>query len=251
MTAATVDVSKAAPNATFFAFAALAALTAVRLMLAKHLELYFDEVYYWYWSKNLQLSYFDRPPAVAWFIRAGTVLFGDTELGVRFFGQLSMMAATCLLFDAARRAFSLRSALIGVGSTQATLLLGAGSIIMTPDIPLLLFSTIILWSLVRFTLAHAGFWWLIVGLAGGAALLSKYTAGLLATILIRSSETATEWVKTRRARNSLLHNPLSSAEERLPGKLGDVIRRTSPLRLTPVAFRPLTGQLGFFAVEAS
>jgi 4-amino-4-deoxy-L-arabinose transferase-like glycosyltransferase len=180
MTATTIDASKAASNATFFAFAALAALTAVRLLLAKHLELHFDEAYYWYWSKNLQLSYFDHPPAVAWFIRAGTGLFGDTELGVRFFGQLSMMAATCLLFDAARRAFSLRSALIGVGSTQATLLLGAGSIIMTPDIPLLLFSTIILWALVRFTLAPAGSWWLIVGLAGGAALLSKYTAGLLA-----------------------------------------------------------------------
>lgn len=73
-----------------------------------------------------------------------------------------------------------------------------------------------------------------------------------ATILIGSSETVTEWVKTRRARNPRLHNLLSSAEKRLPGKLGDVIRRTDlPLRLTPVAFRPLTGQLGFFAVEAS
>ena len=72
-----------------------------------------------------------------------------------------------------------------------------------------------------------------------------------ATILIGSSETATEWAKTLRARNPRLHNLLSSAEKRLPGKLGDVIRRTSPLCLTPVAFRPLTGQLGFFAVEAS
>ena len=72
-----------------------------------------------------------------------------------------------------------------------------------------------------------------------------------ATILIGSSETATEWVKTRRARNPRLHNLLSSAEKRPPGKLGDVIRRTSPPCLTPVAFRPLTGQLGFFAVDAS
>lgn len=72
-----------------------------------------------------------------------------------------------------------------------------------------------------------------------------------ATILIGSSETATEWVKTRRARNPRLHNLLSSAEKRLPGKRGEVIRPTSPPCLTPVAFRPLTGQLGFFAVEAS
>jgi hypothetical protein len=72
-----------------------------------------------------------------------------------------------------------------------------------------------------------------------------------ATILIGSSETATEWVKTRRARNPRLHNLPSSAEKCLPGKLGDVLRRTSPLCLTRVALRPLAGQLGFFAVEAS
>ena len=180
MAATTVGTSKVPWNAAFLAFVALATLTAVRLALAEHLELHFDEAYYWYWSTNLQPSYYDHPPAVAWFIRLGTDLFGDTELGVRFFGQIGIMVATCLLFDAARRAYSLRSALIGVGATQATLLLGAGSIIMTPDNPLLFFSTIALWSLVRFALAPTGNWWLLVGLAGGAALLSKYTAGLLA-----------------------------------------------------------------------
>jgi 4-amino-4-deoxy-L-arabinose transferase-like glycosyltransferase len=180
MTAATLDAAKAPSNAAILALAALAALTAVRLTLAAHLELHFDEAYYWYWSKHLQLSYFDHPPAVAWFIRAGTALFGDTEFGVRFFGQLGTMAATCLLFDAARRAYSLQSALIATASAQATLLLGAGSIIMTPDAPLLLFASLLLWALVRFSLAPAGWWWLIAGLAGGAALLSKYTAGLLA-----------------------------------------------------------------------
>jgi hypothetical protein len=62
-----------------------------------------------------------------------------------------------------------------------------------------------------------------------------------ATILIGSSETATELVKTRRARNPRLHNLLSSAEKRLPGKLGDVIPRTLPLCLAgrlPPAHRP-------------
>jgi hypothetical protein len=61
-----------------------------------------------------------------------------------------------------------------------------------------------------------------------------------ATILIGSSETAAEWVKTRRARNPRLHNLLSSAEKRLPGKLGDVIRPTSPYvsRRSPSARSP-------------
>jgi 4-amino-4-deoxy-L-arabinose transferase-like glycosyltransferase len=149
-------------------------------MLAAHLELHFDEAYYWYWSQNLQQSYYDHPPAVAWFIRAGTALFGNTEFGVRFFGQISVLVSTLFLFDAARHAFSLRSALIASFATQATLLLGAGSIVLTPDTPLLLYSTIVIWALVRFTLAPDGYWWLIAGLAGGGALLSKYSAGFLA-----------------------------------------------------------------------
>ena len=69
MAATTVGTSKVPWNAAFLAFVALATLTAVRLALAEHLELHFDEAYYWYWSTNLQPSYYDHPPAVAWFIR--------------------------------------------------------------------------------------------------------------------------------------------------------------------------------------
>ncbi len=179
MSATTYDAARAPISTTLAAFAVLIGLTAARLLLAAHLELHFDEAYYWYWSKNLQASYYDHPPAVAWFIRAGTALFGDTELGVRVFGQVSMIAATCLVFDAARRLFSSQAALIAAAGTQATLLFGAGSIVMTPDTPLVLFATIGLWALIRFTLSGNGRWWLVVGAAGGAALLSKYTAGLL------------------------------------------------------------------------
>lgn len=180
MTAVTFGVARAPISAAWPAFAAIAVFTAIRLFLAAHIELHFDEAYYWYWSKNLQLAYFDHPPAVAWFIRAGTSLFGDTELGVRFFGQLCVLVSTCLLFDAARRAFSIKTALIAAASAQATLLLGAGSIVMTPDSPLLLFTSMALWALLRFSVAPKGWWWLVIGAAGGGALLSKYTALLFA-----------------------------------------------------------------------
>ncbi len=180
MNAVTFGAAKAPVSEVWIAVIALATLTALRLVLAAHIELHFDEAYYWYWSKNLQLAYFDHPPAVAWFIRAGTSLFGDSELGVRFPGQLCVLLSTCLLFDAARRVFSVNTALIAAVSAQATLLLGAGSIIMTPDAPLLLFASVALWALIRFSIAPAGLWWLLVGLAGGGALLSKYTAVLFA-----------------------------------------------------------------------
>lgn len=79
--------------------------------------------------------------------------------------------------------FSPNAALIAVVSTQATLLLGAGSIIMTPDAPLMLFTTIALWALIRLGQDADPQWWLAVGLAGGGALLSKYTSGLFAAAI--------------------------------------------------------------------
>jgi 4-amino-4-deoxy-L-arabinose transferase-like glycosyltransferase len=180
MTSATYGAASAPIREAWLVIAAVAALTAIRLCLAAHLELHFDEAYYWYWSKNLQFAYYDHPPAVAWLIHAGTSLFGDSELGVRLPGQLCVLFSTCFLFDAARRAFSFNTALISAAAAQATLLLGAGSVIMTPDAPLLLFASIALWALIRFSLEPSGWWWLVAGLAGGGALLSKHTAVLFA-----------------------------------------------------------------------
>ena len=40
-----------------------------------------DEAYYWLWSRHLAAGYYDHPPAIAFVIRAGTLLFGDTPFG--------------------------------------------------------------------------------------------------------------------------------------------------------------------------
>lgn len=43
-----------------------------------------DEAQYWTWSRELDWGYYSKPPGIAWQIWAGTTIFGDTELGVRF-----------------------------------------------------------------------------------------------------------------------------------------------------------------------
>jgi hypothetical protein len=62
---------------------AILAMVALRLVAAAVTPLTFDEAYYWMWSKNLAGGYYDHPPMVALVIRAGTLIAGDTELGVR------------------------------------------------------------------------------------------------------------------------------------------------------------------------
>ena len=80
----------------------IAALTALRVIYASVIDLRTDEAYYWTWSKESVLSFLDHPPMIAWFIRFGTAIFGDTNLGVRFAGILAMLATQLLLADIAR-----------------------------------------------------------------------------------------------------------------------------------------------------
>ena len=158
----------------------MAALTLVRLAVAAAVPLSPDEAYYWVWSRALAPGYLDHPPMVALWIRLGTALAGDTAFGVRLLAPLSAAFGSLLLADAGRLLFSGRPAGLRAATLlNATLMLGAGAVTMTPDTPLLFFWTATAWALARLASGGAGAWWLAVGLAAGLGLDSKYTAALL------------------------------------------------------------------------
>ena len=171
------------------AFGALAALTLLRLAVAAIAPLAPDEAYYWVWSRALAPGYPDHPPMVALWMRLGTALAGDTPLGIRLLGPLSVAVASVLLVDAAERLLPRRRAgLLAAALLNATLLLGVGAVIMTPDTPLLFFWTCCLWAAARWlrpAVAQHGeafgsdYWWLAIGLFAGLAMTSKYTAAFL------------------------------------------------------------------------
>jgi 4-amino-4-deoxy-L-arabinose transferase-like glycosyltransferase len=158
----------------------LGALTGVRLVVAGLSPLSADEAYYWVWSRALAPGYLDHPPMVALWIRAGTTILGQGAIGVRLLAPLSAALGSVLLALAAEDLFPGRR-LGGPAATllNATLLLGAGAVTMTPDTPLLFFWTAALWALARLVRTGRPGWWLAVGLAAGGALASKYTAVLL------------------------------------------------------------------------
>lgn len=159
---------------------ALAAVTALRLLVAGATPLAPDEAYYWVWSRVLQPGYLDHPPMVALFIRAGTLLGGEGALGIRLLGPLSVAIATVMLARAADALFpDRRPGLWAAMLFNATLLVGVGGLLMTPDAPLLFFWVAALWALAMLHASQDGRWWLAFGLFAGLALVSKYTAGLL------------------------------------------------------------------------
>jgi 4-amino-4-deoxy-L-arabinose transferase-like glycosyltransferase len=122
---------------------------------------------------------------VALFIRAGTELAGEGAFGIRLIGPLSMALASLAVARAAedlapgRRAGPWAALLL-----NATPLLGVGAVVMTPDLPLLVFWCVALWACGRLVATGDGRWWLAIGAACGLALLSKYTAVLLGLGLV-------------------------------------------------------------------
>jgi 4-amino-4-deoxy-L-arabinose transferase-like glycosyltransferase len=160
--------------------AALAALTLLRLIVAATTPLAPDEAYYWTWSHTLAAGYADHPPMVALWIKAGTMIAGERALGVRLLGPLSAALGSWLLADAADRLFPARRAgAVAALLLNATLFLGVGSVIMTPDTPLLFFWCATVWALARIASGAPAGWWLLAGAFAGLALDSKYTAVML------------------------------------------------------------------------
>ncbi|MFT8520701.1 ArnT family glycosyltransferase [Gluconobacter oxydans] len=170
-------------------WALLALLTIIRLCLAANVPLTPDEAYYWVWSRNLQPGYLDHPFMVALWIRVGTWIAGETPLGVRLLGPLSVLPGSWALYHAARRlllpscpwpASGLKAALL----LNATLMLGLGAATMTPDTPLLFFITLFLYTLSRAVDPElkpraALPWWIGSAVLLGLAFDSKYTAVLI------------------------------------------------------------------------
>jgi 4-amino-4-deoxy-L-arabinose transferase-like glycosyltransferase len=160
--------------------ALIAAMTAMRFIFAGSLDLRTDEAYYWTWSKESALSFLDHPPMIAWFIRFGTAIFGDTNFGVRFAGLLAMPISQLLLADIVRRVtHDIRAVILAVLMMEAALYYGLLMAKVAPDVALIPFELAMVWSLVRLAKSDDKRWWLAAGLFGGLALLSKLTALML------------------------------------------------------------------------
>jgi 4-amino-4-deoxy-L-arabinose transferase-like glycosyltransferase len=165
--------------------ALIAALTALRVIYASVIDLRTDEAYYWTWSKESVLSFLDHPPMIAWFIRFGTAIFGDTNLGVRFAGIVAMLVTQLLLADIVRRVtHDVGAVVLAVLMPEAALYYGLLMAKVSPDVALIPFATAMLWALVRLHESDNARWWLAAGLFAGLAMLSKFTAVMLAPAVL-------------------------------------------------------------------
>ena len=158
----------------------IAAMTVLRVIYASLTELRTDEAYYWTWSKESALSFLDHPPMIAWFIRFGTLIFGDTNFGVRFAGVLAMLVMQLLLADIVRRVtHDVRAIVFAVLMPEAALYYGLLMAKVSPDTAMIPFAVAMVWALVRLAESNDARWWLAAGAFAGLSLLSKFTAIML------------------------------------------------------------------------
>lgn len=140
--------------------------------------LYVDEAQYWYWAQSLAWGYYSKPPVIALLIAATTTVCGDSEACVRSASLVLYPLTTSLIFLIAQRLFNARTALVSALIFVTMPAVGLSSTLISTDVALFFCWALALYAFVRALDSHQWRDWLLLGLALGLGLLSKYTMGV-------------------------------------------------------------------------
>lgn len=141
------------------------------------LPLHPDEAYYWLWSRHLDLSYYDHPPLIAYFIRLFT-LVKTSEWSVRLAAVFCMGVATMYTYLLAKKIFDEKTALYAVLMLLSLPATNMGFTIVTPDAPLMLFWALSMYYTYLALTEETITYHVLAGIFMGLLLLSKYTSVL-------------------------------------------------------------------------
>jgi len=154
--------------------------TLFRTLLALFLPLTPQEAYYWSWSRELALSYFDHPPLASYSIWLTTAIFGQTIFGIKLAAVLWFLGANILwarliqeMFQNELQTFWTLLAL------NATIIFELYGFVITPDTPLIFAWTATFYALWKLIQTEQAKWWYMAGLWMGLSWLSKYSGILL------------------------------------------------------------------------
>lgn len=173
------------PERRFALSGLIIGFTLLRLLMAATVPLIPQEAYYWQWSRQLDWSYFDHPPLVAWSIALTTALAGQTAFGIKLAAVAwslgwNLLWLRLVLDMYASRVLAFWS-LLALNLTIAYQAHGTGP---TPDAPLLFGWVGVVWAVWRASASGRARWWLAAGGFAGLAMLAKYSAVLLLPIVL-------------------------------------------------------------------
>jgi len=160
-----------------------------------------DEFLYLAMGEHLRFWCMDFPPAIAVLARVARSLCGDTFFAVRFF---SPIFGTVILVLAGLSARELGGGRFAQGLAMAAVLLGPlflrSATLLQPVVLDQLWWTLGFFALIKIAQSSSRRWWLLLGVAGGLGLLTKFSIGffalgVMAALLVSSQRVAlaTRW----------------------------------------------------------
>lgn len=167
----------------------------IRLGLIPLFELFPQEAYYFFYSQNPSLSYFDHPPMVALLIGLSTSLLGPSVWGIRLGALVYTFLTQILFYKTARLLLDEQSSQRITLIMAATIMVSTLSLISTPDVALVLTWCGTLYALVQAIFKDRKVFWILAGICMGLAFDSKYTGAALQIGLLLFLVTSTTYRK--------------------------------------------------------
>ena len=173
-----LNQSKAFSYINFFLILSFTILL-LRIILNIHIDLplHFDEAQYWDWSQNLDWGYFSKPPLLAFLIRVVTELCGNGENCIRSLSPfLHFLTSLIIFYSLHLLTKNFKKALLGSFLYLLMPGISFSSFLISTDVPLLLFSSLIALCIIKIFNSRKNTFLLfcLLGLFFALGFLSKY-----------------------------------------------------------------------------
>ncbi len=174
-------------------FSFIVSVLRIAYVLSGHIDLSPEEAQYWLWSKHLDLSYYSKPPLIAYMNAVSTSILGDTEIGVRInailLGGLIPIILYYIAKEVLKKYFPDKESVEKFSFFATVLLYGTigynlASILFLTDSPLLFFFTLTVlffWKSVEYNKPYL---WILTGISAGLGFLAKYSMVLILPPLV-------------------------------------------------------------------
>ena len=153
----------------------LIGIAILRLAIGSYLNLSDDEAYYLLWSRNLEMSYYDHPPLIAYLIRLITSIFGENNFSIRLV-SVGMISITSVYIYKISYYLYKNEKIAGTAVLIFNILplYSFLSIMTLPDSPLILLYTMVIYYFLKIIYEKNSKFWYIIAILTGLGLLSKY-----------------------------------------------------------------------------
>jgi len=167
---------------------------SIRFGLLPFMGLMPQDAYYYMYGQHLDWSYFDHPGMIGYLLRGFTELLGSSVWVVKFTDFFVSSLSLWVFYSLSKSFLSKARSWVAMLLICSSILLTMLSLNSTPDVPLVLFWSLSLWSLEKAIFKEKFVYWLWAGVFMGLAFNSKYTAlllpfGLMALLLLSRGAT--------------------------------------------------------------